>query len=431
MNITNKDADNKVILSFPTKIIDNTAYSNIIIIDKLFEDKIYTESKLKKAKRLLKLPKKLDNIYVYILIKYVLYPEGRYYTDSFTIPAAIAKKLLDDLIRMDYLEYIEDEYDNSGYSLSKSAFNDITSLGYFTNKKHNTNNTLISNNSSSSLIKKLNNRYLLDYSKVTYINLLYTEDLKKIINKIKISLENENLKNIQKRLLEENQHCGICISFYGPSGTGKTETILQLAKELKRDIFNYKVADSESKYCGEQQMNINSMFSEFSNIRKKYIKNNLSEPILLINEADALFSKRHNEDDDLNNTANRENNKLQAELLDHIENFDGILFITTNKIINFDNAMERRFLFKVKFDNPTKEIQKSIWKEKFPKLSDTDIDNIISKYNFTGGNISNIRKKQHIEYILSGKDYSLESILDSCKTESIETNTKKEIGFGK
>ena len=261
------------------------------------------------------------------------------------------------------------------------------------------------------------------------VDLYYSDELSKTLDSVKKILDENNLKGIRERILEDNQHAGICISFYGSSGTGKTEKVLQLCKEAKRDIYNFNIADSESRYCGEKQKVINKMFSDFKKISEKYRMMGLHEPILLLNEADALFSKRHDETDS-NNTANRENNQLQAELLNHIENFDGVLFITTNKIQNFDDAMERRFLYKVKFDNPTTDTQKAIWKNKFPSLSDEDINTVVDKYSdFTGGNIQNIKKKVSIDYIIDGKTANVNKILELCKSEKIENEKQRKIGF--
>ena len=261
------------------------------------------------------------------------------------------------------------------------------------------------------------------------VDLYYSDGLSKTLDNVKKILDESNLKEIRERILEDNQHAGICISFYGSSGTGKTEKVLQLCKEAKRDIYNFNIADSESRYCGEKQKVINKMFSDFKKISERYKMMGLHEPILLLNEADALFSKRHDETDS-NNTANRENNQLQAELLNHIENFDGVLFITTNKIQNFDDAMERRFLYKVKFDNPTTDTQKAIWKNKFPSLSDDDINTVVDKYSdFTGGNIQNIKKKVSIDYIIDGKTANVNKILELCKSEKIENEKQRKIGF--
>ena len=79
----------------------------------------------------------------------------------------------------------------------------------------------------------------------------------------------------------------------------------------------------------------------------------------MFNEADALFGKRienvkHGSEIDANNT--------QAILLDSIERQEGIIMVTTNLAGNFDEAFERRFLYKIKFERPNLEMKKKIWK---------------------------------------------------------------------
>lgn len=412
--------------SFPSKF-DVTGISSIVIIQKLFEDNNYTEPKLNKAKRLLKLPKKMDNLYVCLLVDFVIYELGRYKSvyEFSILPNAVCERALSDLVDMGYL-IRGDNLNNYGgtlpdYALEPTVLKNLIETGTLSKTK------AFNKKADNKYIVK--NKYLLSHEKIKKVKLIYDDNLIKDLTRISNILVHDNLKKIQSRILEDNQHNGICISFYGPSGTGKTEKILQLAKESKRDIYNYKIADTESKYCGEKQRIINEMFSEFKSIREKYIKDELPEPILLLNEADALFAKRHDEPDEVGSTANRENNQMQAELLDHIENFDGIMFITTNKIQNFDSAMERRLLFKIKFDKPSKEIQKQIWQAKFPSLRESDINSIVDKYNFTGGNINNVKKKLNIEYILSGRKDNIDDIYDNCKNEEIDTKNKKSIGF--
>ncbi len=412
--------------SFPSKF-DVAGISSTVIIQKLFEDNNYTESKLNKAKRLLKLPKKMDNLYVCLLVDFVIYELGRYKSvyEFSILPNAVCERALSDLVDMGYL-IRGDNLNNYGetlpdYALEPTVLKNLIETGTLSKTK------AFNKKADNKCIVK--NKYLLSHEKIKKVKLIYDGDLIKDLTRISNILVHDNLKKIQSRILEDNQHNGICISFYGPSGTGKTEKILQLAKESKRDIYNYKIADTESKYCGEKQRIINEMFSEFKSIREKYIKEELPEPILLLNEADALFAKRHDEPDEVGSTANRENNQMQAELLDHIENFDGIMFITTNKIQNFDSAMERRLLFKIKFDKPSKEIQKQIWQAKFPSLREPDINSIVDKYNFTGGNINNVKKKLNIEYILSGRKDNINDIYDNCKNEEIDAKNKKSIGF--
>jgi SpoVK/Ycf46/Vps4 family AAA+-type ATPase len=63
-------------------------------------------------------------------------------------------------------------------------------------------------------------------------------------------------------------------------------------------------------------------------------------PILLFNEADAIIGKRKSTDS--SSVADSEN-AIQNVLLEELENFDGILFATSNLVANLDSAFERRF----------------------------------------------------------------------------------------
>ena len=69
------------------------------------------------------------------------------------------------------------------------------------------------------------NKYLLSHEKIKKVKLIYEDTLIKDLTRISDILVQDNLQKIQSRILEDNQHNGICISFYGPSGTGKTEKI--------------------------------------------------------------------------------------------------------------------------------------------------------------------------------------------------------------
>src|SRR5690606_29460031 len=92
-------------------------------------------------------------------------------------------------------------------------------------------------------------------------------------------------------------------------------------------------------------------------------------PILFFNEADALISKR--KDVGISATGETEN-RIQNILLEELENFRGILIATTNLVNNLDSAFDRRFLFKVEFQQPDLEVRSKIWKQKLPHLSSED-----------------------------------------------------------
>ncbi len=73
--------------------------------------------------------------------------------------------------------------------------------------------------------------------------------------------------------------------FYGSPGTGKTETVYQLARQNGRDIILVNVPDIKSCWVGESEKNIKGLFDQY---RKKVAKSTVA-PILLFNEADAIF----------------------------------------------------------------------------------------------------------------------------------------------
>lgn len=422
MKLEKETEDGVFSLKFSSKIVD-TDMKNLLIINQMFEDNKFTETKLKGFKKLAGIEQDLDNAHLYILARFVAseFPRRTTSCEFFELPPIIVSRLLTDLESFGFLEECIDEDDfgdsseRKSYCLSQSFWSKLSGE-----------NTQIKKSESKDTIK---NKYLIKADTIKKVELYYGEDLLKSLEGVKKILDENNFKGIRERILEDNQHAGICVSFYGPSGTGKTEKVLQLCKEAGRDIYNYNIADSETRYCGEKQKTINKMFTNFKSVCEKYREMGIKEPVLLLNEADALFAKRHDETD-TNNTANRENNQLQAELLNHIENFDGILFITTNRLQNFDEAMERRFLYKIKFDNPNTSTQKAIWKNKFPNLADDDIEKVVSAYdNFTGGNIQNIKKKASIDYIIDGNKANVTKILELCKDEKIENEKSRKVGF--
>ena len=147
---------------------------------------------------------------------------------------------------------------------------------------------------------------------------------------------------------------------------------------------------------------------------------------MLFNEADALFSKR--KDSSSSNVAQTEN-AIQNIILEEMEKLEGILIATTNLIDNLDGAFERRFLFKIRFDNPTVEAKQSIWKSKLSWLSEDESRILAERYNFSGGEIDNIVRKVIMEEVLNGKRPDIRFIEDLCRHEKIGNKETGSIGF--
>ena len=265
-------------------------------------------------------------------------------------------------------------------------------------------------------------RRLITPDKIPARELFFSEELTSKLNFVKNSLEESSFVELQKRLEENSLPKGVAMLFHGLPGTGKTAAVDMLAKATGRSVYHVDIADSKTCWFGESEKLFKKIFTDYRYMcgREK------RKPILLFNEADALFSKRRDVDSD--STAQTEN-ALQNILLEEMETLDGILIATTNLCENFDAAFERRFLFKVKFGQPSTEAKKAIWKSKLSWLSDEECDKLATRYDLSGGEIDNIVRKTFMEQVTSGVRPSLETIEDWCRNEKLGTKNGNAIGF--
>ncbi len=260
-------------------------------------------------------------------------------------------------------------------------------------------------------------------SQIKVRKLVFNEDEMNQLVLLKNLLQDSNLYETQNKLLTRNFSKGITVLLHGQPGTGKTETVLQLAKETNHVIMKVEISQLKSMWFGESEKNIKRIFTDY----KSYAKECERIPILFFNEADALISKRREISN--SNTAQTEN-AIQNIILEELENFEGILIATTNLANNFDTAFERRFLFKIKFQLPDISTKAKIWKLKLPNLSTSDCEDLASRFNFSGGQIDNIARKNEIHEILYGLSDGYKSILKFCQ-EEILGNNRLQIGFTK
>ena len=235
-------------------------------------------------------------------------------------------------------------------------------------------------------------------------------------------LSEERYNQIRSALTAKGMRTGFTCLFYGSPGTGKTETVYQLARKTGRDIIMVDVSKLKSYWVGESEKNFKSLFSKY----RQLVKDSKLTPILLFNEADAIFGVRQS---GAERAVDKMENSLQNILLQEMEDLQGILIATTNLTDNLDKAFERRFLYKIQFKNPTNTIRSKIWQSMMPELSKTDIELLSNRYEFSGGQIENIIRKMNIHSILEGVDASINDIVEFCNEERINTTSKKVIGF--
>ena len=249
-----------------------------------------------------------------------------------------------------------------------------------------------------------------------YYNIRELEEIERLAKLLSI----DRFKEIQQRLKEANMRTGFTCLFYGSPGTGKTETVLQLSRKTGRPIFQVNISEMKSKWVGESEKRIQGIFSKYEAMVKKYD----ICPILLFNEADAIINKRSNNTDA---AVDKMENACQNIILQAMENLSGIMIATTNLTNNLDSAFERRFLYKICFDKPTVATRKQIWNAMLPSLSCEEASSLAESYDFSGGQIENIARKQIVDSILYGHHQDISSVRSYCQNEIIRNS--KRIGF--
>lgn len=267
------------------------------------------------------------------------------------------------------------------------------------------------------------NKDIVRSDKIAEKKLFYGESIQSQINELGQLLDESHYQAIHCRMKESGFRCGFTCLFYGSPGTGKTETVLQLARQTGRDIIQVNVADIKSCWVGESEKNIKNLFDTY----REHVKKDAITPILLFNEADALINKRL---EGAQSAVNKMENSILNIILQEMENLDGILIATTNLAQNMDTAFERRFLYKIKFEKPTFDARMSIWRTMIPTLNEEDSRFLANKYDFSGGQIENIARHYTIGKILHGESKDIRKELSEyCNNERLESHDKRNIGF--
>ncbi len=162
--------------------------------------------------------------------------------------------------------------------------------------------------------------------------------------------------------------------FQGVPGTGKTETVKQIARILERDIFSVDFSAVVDSKLGQTQKNIDALFKEINGlIRPEKI-------IVLFDEIDAIALDRTNSNDI------REMGRATSAMLKGFDNLDDriVVIATTNLFQHFDKALVRRFDKVVDFNRYTK--------KDLTEIAEILLNMFLSKFKFAGRNINLFRK---------------------------------------
>ena len=162
---------------------------------------------------------------------------------------------------------------------------------------------------------------------------------------------------------------GMLMLFHGKPGTGKTMTAHGIAKHLGRRVLNVDIpAFLENR---EADRFLPGLFREAR----------LQNALLFFDECEVLFASR------------RSGNALMTLLLTELERFEGVAVLATNMPQVLDEALDRRILVRVQFEEPDRQARAEIWRKHLPPqaplAADVDIELLADCFELAGGYIKN------------------------------------------
>ncbi len=202
----------------------------------------------------------------------------------------------------------------------------------------------------------------------------------------------------------------ISVILCGPPGTGKTMTAHVIANELELPLFHADLSQITDKYIGETEKHLDEIFTEAEK----------SNCVLLLDEADAICGKRS----EVTESKDRFANNATAFLLQRLEQYEGIVVLSTNFVNNLDTAFMRRMKYIMQFSIPTADVRKKIWESCFPVSmpvsDDIDTDYLAQQFDFAGANIKNIVLSAAFLAVSENKPVHMRHIIMSIENEYLK-----------
>lgn len=166
--------------------------------------------------------------------------------------------------------------------------------------------------------------------------------------------------------------------FEGDPGTGKTETVKQIARILDRELYAVDFDSVIDSRLGQTSKNISSIFQEIQALPHP------EKAVILFDEIDAVALDR------INSSDLREMGRVTSSVLKGLDGLteNAVLIATTNLYARFDKALTRRFDAVINFNRYTR--------EDLIEVAESILNEVLLKFDFTGRNMRLFKK------ILSG-----------------------------
>ena len=199
---------------------------------------------------------------------------------------------------------------------------------------------------------------------------------------------------------------GVKALFTGESGTGKTLAAGWIATQLASPLYRVDLSLVTSKYIGETEKNLSHLLARAEQ----------AEVILLFDEADSLFGKRT----DVNDANDRFANAQTNYLLQRIENYDGVILLTSNNQSRFDAAFARRLDFVIEFPMPGPSERRALWLShlgKGTRLDPRELNQLAALVAVSGGHIRNAVLAAAVYARAASREITLADIVDGLAVE--------------
>jgi SpoVK/Ycf46/Vps4 family AAA+-type ATPase len=175
---------------------------------------------------------------------------------------------------------------------------------------------------------------------------------------------------------------GTVVLLSGPPGTGKTMLAGLMSRALGYELFAVDHSRIVSKWIGESTERMARLFDAVET----------GQFALLIDEAEALFGSRTRE---INTASDRHSNEEVDYLLQRLDSFSGVAFLTTNHPAVLDRAMYRRISAHLMLPEPGEAELVLLWRRllacgRAPISADFDAEDLATRFpQMNGGTIRN------------------------------------------
>ncbi|KAK0275338.1 hypothetical protein LTR35_011040 [Friedmanniomyces endolithicus] len=260
----------------------------------------------------------------------------------------------------------------------------------------------------------------IEYDKGAFESLMLPEKQIEIVRALVESHKFNAAKVVQRTLLRPGK--GLVSVLHGPPGCGKTLTAESISELLKCPL--YAVSAGE---LGTNPAALEVKLNQILDVAHSW------GAVLLLDEADVFLEKREvrSNAEDLRvdlflltrhyQVHDIQRNALVSIFLRMLEYFQGILFLTTNRVDTFDEAFQSRIHLPLRYSELTPKAKKAVWKlflEAVRKIdsaaavaefTDQDLD-ALSRRQLNGRQIKNAVRTAQALALREGTQLGLEHV---------------------